>query len=123
MYEYKNDNILFVKEINGYKEYKNDHQYTIYNKDAPPTTVASYCTHDIGAAPGVLDAEPDVALVVDGVGVGELVGLEAHGGRGLAAAVLELPQDFVVNRTTESKRHSFLNGVVCLPCTSNVFFE
>ena len=48
------------------------------------------------AATGVLDAELDVALVVDAAGVGELVGLEPHQGRGLARAVLELPHDLRV---------------------------
>ena len=44
----------------------------------------------------MLDAELDVALVVDTAGVGELVGLEPHEGRGLARAVLELPHDLCV---------------------------
>ena len=47
-------------------------------------------------ATGVLDAELDIALVVDAAGVGELVGLEPHQGCGLTRAVLELPHDLCV---------------------------
>ena len=52
------------------------------------------------AATGVLDAELDIALVVDAAGVGELVGLEPHQGRGLAGAVLEFPHDLGVQGAT-----------------------
>ena len=44
----------------------------------------------------MFDAELDIALVVDAAGVGELVRLEPHQGRGLAGAVLELPHDLGV---------------------------
>ena len=47
----------------------------------------------------MLDAELHIALVVDAAGVGELVRLEPHQGRGLAGAVLELPHDLVVHGT------------------------
>ena len=46
----------------------------------------------------MLDAELDIALVVDTAGVGELVGLEPHQGGGLAGAVLELSHDLLVHR-------------------------
>ena len=54
-------------------------------------------SHHLVAAPGVLDTELHIALVVDAAGVGKLVGLEPHQGRGLAGAVLELPHDLLVH--------------------------
>ena len=45
----------------------------------------------------MLDAELHIALVVDAAGVGELVRLEPHQGRGLAGAVLKLPHDLLVH--------------------------
>lgn len=65
-------------------------------------------TYHIITAAGVPDAEPDVALVVDGGGVGELVRLEVDERGRLAHAVLELTHDLSVNRTAGKKsgRHS-----------------
>ena len=54
--------------------------------------------HSVAAA-GVLDAELDVALVVDTAGVGELVRLEPHQGGRLPRAVLELAHDLVIHGT------------------------
>ena len=52
--------------------------------------------HSVTAA-RVLDAELHITLVVDTAGVGKLVSLEPHQGRGLAGAVLELPHDLIVH--------------------------
>ena len=46
------------------------------------------------------DAEPDVALVVDGRSVRELVGLEVDQGGRLAHAVLELAHDLTIDWTS-----------------------
>ena len=56
-------------------------------------------TDHLITAPGVFDAQLDIALVVDTAGVGELVRLEPDQGRGLAGAVLELSHDLLVHGT------------------------
>lgn len=71
--------------------------------DVTPTThVVAHVTavggHVVAAAAG-LEAEPHIALVVDGRGVGELVRLEGHRGTGLVHRVLERAQDLVVHGT------------------------
>jgi hypothetical protein len=54
----------------------------------------------------VSDAEPDVALVVDGGGVRELVSLEVNQGGRLAHAVLELAHDLTINWTSGMKKNN-----------------
>ncbi len=53
------------------------------------------------------DAEPDVALVVDGGGVRELVSLEVDQSGRLAHAVLELAHDLTINWTSGMKKKQY----------------
>ena len=57
---------------------------------------AAWSYHLVATA-RVLDAELDIALVVDAGGVGKLVSLEPHQGGGLAGAVLKLSHDLLVH--------------------------
>ena len=60
----------------------------------------------------MLDAELDVALVVDAAGVGELVRLEPHQGGRLPRAVLELTHDLVIHGTPVLMISKYTVGVI-----------
>ena len=66
-------------------------------------------TDHVITAAGVPDAEPDVALVVDGGGVRELVRLEVDERGGLGHAVLELAHDLAVNGTAAKNQGIILH--------------
>ena len=64
---------------------------------------------DVVTASRVLDAQSDVALVVDGRGVRELVRLEVHQRRRFARRVLELAHDLPVHGTPAKKDKKLIN--------------
>jgi len=72
------------------------------------TTGTTTTSYRVITATSVSDAEPDVALVVDGGGVRELVSLEVDQGGRLAHAVLELAHDLTINWTSEMEKQDFM---------------